>query len=423
MPNFGAILSNIAAPLANTVASHNFADIAERDKQRQQAMQQLALQRQASIDSDNAALNKARIGNYQSMSNDRSFKEDADPIVAHQIAQDGTPYNIRKSGNWEKATIGGGPPAPNGPVSSPSTGPNFTKPADLTSGLRQNLGLQPQTTQAPKVNGPTGNIDLGQPDQGPTPPPPQTTAPAPKFGKPPVVPKATSQEQVAARVRELVGQKVPLAKANEQARAEFGLAPPQPGGNVYVTGADSTGAPKIFAGSTKGPPTLTPTGVSAKPTGQAGAQVEKEKTFVDMMESSLPTMQALAHKVRPAAITAAALYPNAGNTVLNPDEQKFLQSARTFIAGTLHQESGARLSKEQWQIGLERYLPTVGDYDATVDQKISAAAKATTDRRAQVNAAGGGRGGSNPGQTPPAAPSSGAASVAAKYGIRPSGDE
>lgn len=118
-----------------------------------------------------------------------------------------------------------------------------------------------------------------------------------------------------------------------------------------------------------------------------GANAAKAKTYVDLMEQSLPEMTRLSAKVRPAMISAAVKFPTAANGLLNQDEQLYMQAARSFLAGVLHQESGARLSAEQWKIGLERYFPTMGDSPETKDAKIKSANSLVADRRREVGGA------------------------------------
>jgi hypothetical protein len=79
------------------------------------------------------------------------------------------------------------------------------------------------------------------------------------------------------------------------------------------------------------------------------------------MEQSMPTLESLSEKVRPTRISFAVAHPTIGNYGLNQDEQLYMEAARNFLAGALHLESGARLSKEQWAIGTQRFLPTAGD--------------------------------------------------------------
>lgn len=133
-------------------------------------------------------------------------------------------------------------------------------------------------------------------------------------------------------------------------------------------------------------------------TGQGGANAAKNRALVDLMTASFPEIARLAPLVRPWAITAAIRHPDAGNTILNGDEQQFMAHARNWLAGVMHVESGARLSKEQWHIGLERFFPTVGDVPETVATKLEAMRKTTADREREL---GGGEGSSSPDHAPP----------------------
>lgn len=149
----------------------------------------------------------------------------------------------------------------------------------------------------------------------------------------------------------------------------------------------ATGKPVIYkADSTTGE--LTPTGIGAKTAG-AGAQSQKAQTYVDLMQGAYPTMERLAGKIRPDVVAAAVLHPNAANIALSQDEQDYLASARSFLAGVLHQESGARLSHEQLNFGMLRYLPNVGDTPQTIQNKLASAKQVIQERASEL---GGGKG-------------------------------
>jgi hypothetical protein len=118
-----------------------------------------------------------------------------------------------------------------------------------------------------------------------------------------------------------------------------------------------------------------------------GAQAAKARAYADLMEQSMPTIESLSEKVRPTRISIAIAHPTIGNYALNQDEQLYMEAARNFLAGALHLESGARLSKEQWAIGTQRFLPTAGDSPETKAFKLASARQVAADRRKE---AGGG---------------------------------
>jgi hypothetical protein len=128
-------------------------------------------------------------------------------------------------------------------------------------------------------------------------------------------------------------------------------------------------------------------GKAAPTTAAGGAQAAKSRAYADLMEQAMPTMESLSEKVRPTRISFAVAHPTIGNYGLNQDEQLYMEAARNFLAGALHLESGARLSKEQWAIGMQRFLPTAGDSPETKAFKLAAARQVATDRRKE---AGGG---------------------------------
>jgi hypothetical protein len=121
-------------------------------------------------------------------------------------------------------------------------------------------------------------------------------------------------------------------------------------------------------------------------TGQGGANAAKNKALVDLMVQSMPEIERLAPLVRPSLITAAVKQPNLGNIALSPDERQFMAHARNWLAGVMHVESGARLSKEQWDIGLQRFFPTIGDDPATIATKLEAMRRTTADREKEFAA-------------------------------------
>lgn len=133
-------------------------------------------------------------------------------------------------------------------------------------------------------------------------------------------------------------------------------------------------------------------------TGQGGANAAKNKALVDLMSASLPAIEQLAPKVRPERITMVIRHPDLGNIALSPEERQFMAHARNWLAGVMHVESGARLSKEQWDIGLQRFFPTIGDDPATVATKLEAMRKTTADREREL---GGGEGSSSSEPAPP----------------------
>lgn len=134
---------------------------------------------------------------------------------------------------------------------------------------------------------------------------------------------------------------------------------------------------------------VTDTGVEGKqPAAGGGAAGQKAKTYVDLMQGAYPTMEKLAGKIRPDVVAAAVLHPNAGNLALNQDEQDYLASARSFLAGVLHQESGARLSHEQLNFGMLRYLPNVGDTPQTIQNKLASARQVIQERAQALGGAG-----------------------------------
>lgn len=126
--------------------------------------------------------------------------------------------------------------------------------------------------------------------------------------------------------------------------------------------------------------------------GMGSAIDRRAKSYVDLMVHSYPQLQNLASQVRPLMITTAVKHPLA-NYALNQAEQTYLQAARDFLAGVLHQESGARLTDSQILFGMQRYFPLAGDSPQTVQDKLHAAQTVMEERKAEygnVAPAGGG---------------------------------
>lgn len=121
--------------------------------------------------------------------------------------------------------------------------------------------------------------------------------------------------------------------------------------------------------------------------GAATAAAQKEKTQIDMMEQSIGTMERLSPQVRGWAITAAAKHPDVANVALTQAEQSYLIAARDFVAGTNHLESGARLGKEQWDIGRQRFMPMFAESDQTKAEKVANARKTLEDRKTNYQSA------------------------------------
>ena len=75
----------------------------------------------------------------------------------------------------------------------------------------------------------------------------------------------------------------------------------------------------------------------------------------------------------------------AANPLLDDNEQKYLASARNFLAGVLHEESGARLSDAQLQFGVQRYFPIGGDSPQVIAAKLANAKATLAERKRNAN--------------------------------------
>lgn len=126
-------------------------------------------------------------------------------------------------------------------------------------------------------------------------------------------------------------------------------------------------------------------GVKAAVGGSGGAQGNRQKDYVALMEQAMPDMKTYSPLVNPSLITAAIKYPMAANYALGPEEKAYLASARNFLAGVLHEESGARLSDAQLAFGVQRYFPIGGDEPEDVARKQANAEETLRMRKQNAN--------------------------------------
>lgn len=187
---------------------------------------------------------------------------------------------------------------------------------------------------------------------------------------------------------------------------------------TFVTGTGPDGKPIIYRFNTStGQMEASDVG---KPMGGQGGTALRAQDYADLMKNALPVMQELQGKVRPWAISGALKNPTIGNIVLTPDERRYIASARDYLAGVLHAESGARLTHEQLQFGQSRYLPVLGDDPHALQTKLQNAAQTYQDRAANSG------GVPSPRPTHPPTAQTGQPAVDplfAKYGLTPKGDD
>lgn len=192
-------------------------------------------------------------------------------------------------------------------------------------------------------------------------------------------------QPVTGKVSPFVAPK-PDPIAVHSANRDYDVKHPLPVNPSYTPfqGTDAAGNPVVRPFNSKSGQFGPVADVAPKAAAGAGAKDAKAQTYTDMMNQSLPAMEQLVDRVRPDRITMAMKNPAAGNVGLNQDEQTFLLNFRTALAGALHQESGARLSHEQLEFGINRFAPTVGDTPQTRRQKIAAMREMANERTARV---------------------------------------
>lgn len=386
MPGLGAILSNIGRPLAETVASNNFAQKAEDDKRRQDAMQAYAMQRQNSLDSGLRALQASTIGANNARASHLNTQDDIaekDPVVQAIPSQDGRLYLRRKSGAVEEANIKG-PASPNAP-----SGP--TNPVPQASDSQDMIG-----DAAPGNN--VGPVPGGPPtQQGPSAPP---VAP-PKFGKPPVAPKIDPYSPQAIKAKEDL-------QANA---AKLRPAPQQPG--VFVGNPDNPTAPAVYTPRDQafgqsapqhaagGSASLAPDD-RAKMVAQAKLDNETMKAYENkvMQSGKAPGFVAgaagIAAGAAPAGIVGGlvGLAGNKATGAIDQDYQRYITAQRSYgrIMGNLQSK---RYTDHQAEI--ERSISGLqgNDLNGTIQYKQQLRDASLADPAVQPST-GGGRGGGKP---------------------------
>lgn len=213
MPNFGAILSNIGVPLANTVAANNFAQTAERDKQRAQAIQDVMMQRSA-----DQADQQRRIGQSTidlNTAHAKSLDEGAWGNAFPAVDKDGNPVLVqqhKQTGELRQANIGGGSPPTIAPPPVGAVPPSVVKGAPP--------GFVPPAMRAPSgvtsLAGVGDSQDMTGGDSATAPtPPPQ----AQQQGAPPVPP--TAPPQSGGTLRPYVKPPAPIIIDPHKSQAEI----------------------------------------------------------------------------------------------------------------------------------------------------------------------------------------------------------
>lgn len=119
--------------------------------------------------------------------------------------------------------------------------------------------------------------------------------------------------------------------------------------------------------------------------GMGGALANRQKDYIGLMDQAIGDMESLSSKIDPYLITAAIKSPMLANPLLGDNEQQYLASARNFLAGVLHEESGARLSDSQLAFGVQRYFPIGGDSPKSIATKLANAKATLAERKRNAN--------------------------------------
>lgn len=171
------------------------------------------------------------------------------------------------------------------------------------------------------------------------------------------------------------------------ATGKIGVYTP-PGNNTYITGVGPDGKPTIFAGSTKGTPNLTDTGVG-KPAagGAAGGQRLPERTeqlglALHNAAEALPFHDESEANGSPGIVSGfLAQHSQSGSLpargALNLTEsgqryEKYIDAINGSLLAVAHSVGGARISKEQVNMFGGNMMVSPNDPPATVQQKTRA---------------------------------------------------
>jgi hypothetical protein len=119
--------------------------------------------------------------------------------------------------------------------------------------------------------------------------------------------------------------------------------------------------------------------------GANGALAARQADYVKLMEGAVPGLEQLYKKADAKAVTALIKFPMALNGMANPATQQYVMHARDFLAGVLHEESGARLNDAQLAWGVPRYIVIGGDSPSTKAAKMANVRAVLEQRRKNPN--------------------------------------
>jgi hypothetical protein len=105
--------------------------------------------------------------------------------------------------------------------------------------------------------------------------------------------------------------------------------------------------------------------------GTGNAMMARQQDYVSLMAEATPHLAELYKKADPKAVTALIKFPMAANGLADSNTQQYVMHSRDFLAGVLHEESGARLTDAQIAWGVPRYIVIGGDSPATKEAKMA----------------------------------------------------
>lgn len=355
MANIGGFLGALGAGFSGYSTDQQLAF-----KQQQLAAEQ---QRQAILDRQGAAMNAANLAHVNA---ETKKLNEPDDFAGHVFDQAGNPYIVHKDGSLTPATIraGGAGGARGGGDTTKKLGslaePPASAPPPITNAIPGNPHPVMPSAQA-SVQAPPPALPVA---------PPAAATPAPsgsgvgRFGP---VAKPQSEIPGTPEWRDAEKYKATLAKPdNKLVKVDV---PDGKGGtqSIYV--------PETQAAGMRAP-------VAA---GSGGALAQRQQHYVALMQGALPHLEELSPHVNGTAIDALIKSPMLANYVADNPTKKYMVHMRNFIAGVLHEESGARLSDTQIAWGLQRYAILGGDDDELKAEKLQAARDVVAQRALNPN--------------------------------------
>jgi len=348
-----SLLDGILSPLLTQTANARGAYLSgERQAQEKgitNALAQLKAKREAESASITDALHKAQT------------QKALQPIpegMQLAIAPDGTPYVFgKRTGSLRTGEVTS-PQTPPSKSMSPLSGGSVTDALTRTAGPSSEVvdqGAPAGVSQAPP--------------QAPAQAPAQAPTQAPKpFAKPAPHIDPLSREGIQAAVS------LDSAKQVHKTPPVHAQNFVDPQGGVHLATDAEALTHKDWTKQT-----------AAANTGSAMAN--RQKDYVALMVDALPRVRELSPTINATAVWGLLKHPNVTGFVpgVTDDDKEYAFKMRDFIAGALHEESGARLSDAQLAWGIPRFAVSPNDSPAIRAKKIAAMESLVANRAQNAN--------------------------------------